>query len=303
MYFVKVVEIKSLTGASEQLNVAQPALGLQIKYLEEELGVALLVRHSRGVHATPAGEFLYRRAVSLLQAMKETRQDVMNFANNASEMIRLGLTPSFMQLVGPDLPIEAREIMPGVFLSLVEELSYNLITSLEGDKLDAAFVYAGINRPSMPLTALLEEDLLFVSSPDVDSSTDPISFAEVARRELVLPGKMDVVRGLMDDTAARVSVPLNVLYETQSIQATRNIIFKGLAGGIVPYGSVKTEIDQGSMVARRIIKPAVTRTLYLARAPRYVPFSHDDELKAFLERCLARLREELGDLSRPLGDI
>ncbi len=48
-YFVKVVEVGSMTRAAEQLFVAQPALGVQVKALEERLGVELLVRHSRGV--------------------------------------------------------------------------------------------------------------------------------------------------------------------------------------------------------------------------------------------------------------
>ena len=51
-YFMGVLEAKSITKAAEQLYVAQPALGLQIRKLEEELGVELFVRHSRGVAPT-----------------------------------------------------------------------------------------------------------------------------------------------------------------------------------------------------------------------------------------------------------
>ena len=54
-YFVRVIDAGNMTRAAEQLNVAQPALGMQIKQLEEELGVALLVRHSRGIRANGCG--------------------------------------------------------------------------------------------------------------------------------------------------------------------------------------------------------------------------------------------------------
>lgn len=50
-YFVGVIEAGNMTRAAEQLHVAQTALGMQIRQLEEDLGVALLVRHSRGVPA------------------------------------------------------------------------------------------------------------------------------------------------------------------------------------------------------------------------------------------------------------
>ena len=48
-YFARVVEAGNMTRAAEQLFVAQPALGMQIKQLEEQLGVSLLHRHTRGV--------------------------------------------------------------------------------------------------------------------------------------------------------------------------------------------------------------------------------------------------------------
>ena len=54
-YFVSVVEAGNMTRAAEQLHVAQTALGMQIRQIEEDLGVALLVRHSRGVEPTKAG--------------------------------------------------------------------------------------------------------------------------------------------------------------------------------------------------------------------------------------------------------
>ena len=54
-YFVGVVEAGTMTRAADQLHVTQTKLGMQIRQLEEDLGVALLVRHSRGIEPTKAG--------------------------------------------------------------------------------------------------------------------------------------------------------------------------------------------------------------------------------------------------------
>lgn len=59
-YFVEVVEAKSFTRAAERIHIAQPALGFQVRKLEDELGVKLLHRHSRGVDPTEAGQALLR---------------------------------------------------------------------------------------------------------------------------------------------------------------------------------------------------------------------------------------------------
>jgi LysR family nitrogen assimilation transcriptional regulator len=54
-YFLRIVELKSFSEASKHLRIAQPALGLQVRKLEDELEVKLLERHARGVTPTSAG--------------------------------------------------------------------------------------------------------------------------------------------------------------------------------------------------------------------------------------------------------
>lgn len=301
-YFAKVIEIGSLTGAADQLNVAQPALGLQIRNLEEELGVPLLRRHSRGVEPTPAGELLYQRALEILELFDRAQQEVMGFADRKREVVRFGITPSTMLLLGPDLVLEAREAMPSIFLSLVEELSFVLATALEAGDLDAALTYQLPDRTNVSIQALYEEDLLLVSSPDVDSSTDPIAFRELAKRDLVLAGERDNVRGLVEATSRRLQIQINVVYEAQSITATKALVSRGVASTIIPYGSAAEELAAGTLRARRICAPAVARTLYLVRKGSS-PLAHEAEFKGFVARILAKLTGRLGDMHRPLGEF
>lgn len=300
---MKVVEVGSLTGAAEQLNVAQPALGLQIRNLEEDLGVPLFRRHSRGVETTPAGELLCQRAILILQALEAARQDVINFAGSQREVIRFGLTPSTMLLLDPDIMLEARDAMPNIFLSLVEELSFTLVSAMDAGDLDAAFTFQGPVRPNLTQHALLEEDLLLVSSPELDDSEKPVSFRELVRRDLALAGERDVIRRLVEDTAGRLSLPLNVVYESQSIPATRSLVLKGIASTVMPYGSVAEEMASGTLRGRRIIEPVVSRTLYLVQRIRHTPFQHESEFRAFLVEILNTIKSRLGDLHRPLGGL
>lgn len=298
-----MIEVGSLTGAADQLNVAQPALGLQIRNLEDELGVVLLHRHSRGVEATPAGELLYARALEILQAFEQARQEVMGFADRNRESVRFGITPSIMQLLGPDILFEARELMPNIFLSLVEELSFALVTALEAGDLDAALTYQAAMKSNLTQQAIAEEDLLLVSSAELDASSEPVPFREVAARELVLAGERDVVRTLMEATARRLSTPINVVYESQSIAATRNLVARGVASTIMPYGSAARELAAGTLKGRRICEPLITRTLYLVRRNGAGPHTHENEFKVYIARLLATMAERLGDLQRPLNEL
>jgi LysR family nitrogen assimilation transcriptional regulator len=63
---------------------------MQIRQLEEDLGVALLVRHSRGVEPTKAGRLLHTRAISILKEVDEARKDVRACEREDSETTGLG---------------------------------------------------------------------------------------------------------------------------------------------------------------------------------------------------------------------
>src|ERR1044072_2156316 len=98
-YFTEVVEAGNMTRAADQLHVAQTALGMQIKQLEEDLGVALLIRHSRGIEPTKSGKLLYNRAIEILRLVEDTRNQVIAVEGDPNETIRLGITPALMAAI------------------------------------------------------------------------------------------------------------------------------------------------------------------------------------------------------------
>ena len=82
-YFVKIVDIGSLTQAADILHVAQPALSQQLATLEGEVRQQLLLRTKRGVTPTEAGKVLYRHAQLILRQCAQAQAD-MDAAGRAS---------------------------------------------------------------------------------------------------------------------------------------------------------------------------------------------------------------------------
>jgi LysR family nitrogen assimilation transcriptional regulator len=294
-----VIEVGNITRAAEQLNVAQPALGLQIRQLEQELGVDLLVRHSRGVVPTEAGRILFDRAKSILQLVQATEQEVKSFGSVEREVVALGLTPSIMLQIGPDILLDAREAMPGVFLSLTEELSFALVEALERGELDLAFAYEVSERPGLVLQPILDEELVYVVAPANAPAGDTISFADVLKQDLVLAGEKDSIRRIVEAFADRLSLPVRVPFEVQSVSAMKAVVARGAAASVMPYGTAIDELRRGDLLSRRITGPAITRTLYMVRSDRRA-ISRRDEIDRFLVRVEERLVASLGDLAKPL---
>lgn len=75
-YFCRIAESGSIHEAARRLNMSQPPLSYQLKQLEQEFHTTLLVRTSKGVELTEAGQMLYRRANSLLEYARSTSREV-----------------------------------------------------------------------------------------------------------------------------------------------------------------------------------------------------------------------------------
>lgn len=289
-----------MTSAAKDLHVAQPALGLQIRQLEDEFGLALLSRHSRGVEATAAGTLLYERATRLLEMAAETRAEIIALAGaDEMEKIRLGMTPSVTAIIGPELLMMARERVPNVNLLIVEELSFALVETLDRGEIDLALAYEVGDRPHLHRRPILEEELLFLSSPDNAPDGEEITFADALKHDLVFPSERDMLYRLVAEAAARASLAFRPTYMAQSVPAMTRLAEKGVAASIMPLGTAIDEIEKGTLVARRVVEPTLSRILYLVRPMRRGRFRNEQALDTFLTDALGRLAERLGKLARP----
>jgi LysR family nitrogen assimilation transcriptional regulator len=319
-YFARIVETGNITRAAEQLYVAQPALGLQIRQLEQELGVPLLQRHSRGVSPTRAGQILYERACEVLRLVEESARQVTAAGRLEREGIVLGLTNGFANIVGRELVQRARHELPGVNLSLVEERSSVLIDGLEKHEIDIALAYEVHERPGLLRIPMLEEQTLFVCSPGMlarqtrkgrgarkaampESSAAAlltIEFAELGRFPLVMPGPRDGVRQQVLATAKRLALALEMILDVSSVSMMKNMVANGDAAAVMPYGNVIDEIARGRIEGRRIVNPPLARTLYLVRPLRRAQFKFEAEVLDLLAGVARGFAEQLGVLATPL---
>ena len=298
-YFVTVVEAGNMTRAAEQLHVAQTALGMQIRQMEEDLGVALLVRHSRGVEPTKAGNLLHSRALAILKLVDETRKDVAACERENSETIRLGITPALMLVIGPEIALSVREQLPQVFLSIAEAMSHVLVDTLLRGEVDFIVCYDVPDSPKISRIALLQDDLVFVTLPGPHKG-EPIALVEALEDGLAMPEEGDTVRTLVVRTARDLGLDVKIAHEVRSISAMKNLVSRGAASSILPYFAVIDEVRAGTLDARPITSPALRRTLFLASSNQGGQFKNEPGLTGAVRSSLKGLVAVLGPLAHPL---
>jgi LysR family nitrogen assimilation transcriptional regulator len=288
-YFARVVELRNITRAAEQLHIAQPALGVKIRQLEEMLGVPLLHRHSRGVDPTPAGELLYARACAVFGLLEQTRQDLAKFGQPLSRHLTLGLTPSLVLLIGTEAIVAARAQLPEVALRLREDPSFALVDAVENKSIDVALAYSVSERPGIQLTPVMYEELLLVTRADQAPPDEIVTLEQALGREIALGGKRDAGRRTVELAASARGIALTINYEMQSIAAT-----------ILPYGAVAREVANGELAIRRIADPLLTQTLYIVRHAREAgaPLLDETGLASYLRNLIGLIAQKQGALAR-----
>jgi LysR family transcriptional regulator, nitrogen assimilation regulatory protein len=300
-YFARTVEAGNITRAAEQLFIAQPALGLQIRQLEQDLHVTLLSRHSRGVSPTKAGRVLYEWACEILRQVDEAEREVVAAGRQEREGVVLGMTTGVMALIGRDMVVRTRQALPSVNLNLLEEMSGLLMDALEREEVDIALAYDVYERPGLLRVPLLEEEPLFVCAPSAAPEADPVQFADVIRLPLALPSSRDVIRRLLLETARRLAIePPNVALDISSISAMKSLVANGDVATVMPYGTVFDDIERGRLVGRRIVNPTLKRTLYFVRSLRRAPIQNENALLDLLGTLVRVLVERMGPLATGL---
>src|SRR5439155_17375549 len=143
-YFVKIVDIGSLTQAADVLHIAQPALSQQLATLEGEVRQQLLHRTKRGVTPTEAGKVLYRHAQLILRQCDQAQVDMQAASRGLSGSVSLGLAPGTMAatLALPLLRI-LRARHPGVVPYLNENYGTTLSELIMSGRMDLAVLYGG----------------------------------------------------------------------------------------------------------------------------------------------------------------
>ena len=288
-YFVRIAELESMTRAAEALFIAQPALSIQIRNLEEELGVQLLTRHSRGVKPTEAGERFLESARRILAEVDSAKASAANNALKPLEKVRLGINPSTNpELVARILNL-VNEQSPTISLSLVEGSSEQICQSLIDGIIDLALVYfVPDHMNSIQIEPLHHESVVLISKLDKDTP-ESVALTEVVSMPLILQPHPHLLRRQMEHAAAQLSSSLMPVLEIASVAIILDLVERGFGSTILPASAAARSVAAGRLTARRIVQP----TLGIDLAMAHVTGAHRTGGEIALAQLVRRAAREI----------
>lgn len=299
-YFVKIVEVGSLTQAADLLHIAQPALSQQLATLEAEVRQQLLVRTKRGVTPTEAGNVLYRHAHLILRQVEQARADMKSAGQGLSGAVSVGLAPG---TAAADLAVPllraVRERHPGIVLYLNETYGTTLSELIMTGRMDLAVLYGGTTAVhGLAFRLLLLEPLYLVGPLARPGPADPAPLREIAEIELYLARPYNVVRKMVDDACAGAGIVPQVVAEIESDGTLTAVIAEGLGATILPESMARRVMAACPAWRSRIVEPTIEAPLALCQSDN-LPLSEPAQA---VKEILLGLAEELpGAVPRPAG--
>ena len=139
-YLLAVANHGSFSQAAEKCFVTQPSLSMQVKNLEEELGVILLDRSKKPVIPTEAGTLVLNQAREAVMAFRRVTEAVNDLKGEVSGLLRLGVIPTIAPYLLHRFVPEFTRKYPKVELQIKEMVTADIVAALNRDMLDAAIL-------------------------------------------------------------------------------------------------------------------------------------------------------------------
>lgn len=287
-YFLAIVDCGSITGAAQHLNIAQPALSIHVKNMEDHLGTPLLLRQRSGVQPTEAGLLLAQRARALLEDFARTQDDIRTLEGDPMGVVRIGLPGTISNIVALPLIATARARFPRIQLTIVEAMSGFIADWLAEGRVDLAVLYDGSPNRGTSARRLLEEELVVLWPPGRKAAPE-IALADLAEVPMVLPSSAHGLRQGIDAALRQVGISPRVALEIDSYFNIKRLVAADYGASILPRHAVEEEAAAGRMEISRLAAPGFWRSAYLVHPINRPATRAIEALRPLTEEVIAEL--------------
>ncbi len=251
--FVTVISEGSMTAAADKLYLTQPAVSQQIRNLEEDLGVDLLVRGVRQIKPTPQGEILYEHARKILQLSQQAEIAIKSIGAELKGQIRIGTLNSIGLHIMSPLMGRLMRHNPDLQIKVDYKSGEDLVRAFKKGQFDVLVLPEineefGIELEGVEEKFLLKEEMWLVVSGKETEVPAQISASELGMFPLVnfvdeFPGFNRKIAKLMESHDVKVKP----IFESSNVGTLKRVIESGLGWGFLPAHSIRKQVRAGRL--------------------------------------------------------
>ena len=272
-YIVSIDTYRHFVTASEKCFVTQPTLSMQIKKMEEELGVTIFDRTKQPVIPTEIGTEIIDQARITIAESKKIEELVADFSNSESGEITIGIIPSLAPYLLPLFIGKFTKKYPEVQLKVIELLSEEIIEQLKKDLIDVGILVTPLHEKGIIEQPLLyEEMLIFMNKSHAFATKEIIKTSELASPDLWILSDGHCFRSQVVNLCsykAGLKDDYHFEYESGSLETIKKLV--EIEGGftLLPELAVDENLKYSKTLVKQFTATTPLREVSLAYTRNY----------------------------------
>ena len=282
-YFYALASTEHVTKTAEKLHIAQPALTQTIHRLEKELGVKLFKSSGRNIVLTESGVYLRNKLEPILKGLNEIPEELKNFSDERNRMLIINVLAASDRITESIIEYKATH----------ENISFQLVQNSQSENADiTVFTKECFQKPKNKednYYVFTEKIYLAVPNPSEYSSKKSIDLKNMAGKSFISLAGSRSLRVICDRFCMHSGFMPNVVFESDSPSAVKNLIGAGLGVGFWPEYSWG-EYDRENMALIDISEPVCQRDIVVQLNDSRIESQEAREYFEFLKNYFEKIK-------------
>jgi LysR family transcriptional regulator, transcriptional activator of the cysJI operon len=243
--FIETVKQDSISKASKNLHMTQPALSQQLQALEKILDAKLLIRSNKGVELTEEGEIVLSYAEALVNVYENMIKELEQCKKSELHDIKISTCNSVGEYLLPCTLHLYKKSQPDIRFSIRNEYTRNIIKQVLDCSADIGLTDSRVNIDGIECMNITDLNLIFVFSNERLITKESISLQDIAELPLIIGSSDNSLRQIIEKTFKANKIPienLNIEMELNSIESIKASVVANHGVSIIPATSVKKEL-------------------------------------------------------------
>jgi DNA-binding transcriptional LysR family regulator len=246
--YLKVVQTLSITKASEELNLTQPAVSIQIKNFQAQFEIPLIEIIGKKIYITDFGLEIAKSAEGIIDQVYAINYKTMAFKDQLLGRLKVS-SVSTGKYVLPYFLTDFLKSNPGVEISIDVTNREHVFHNLENNEVDFSLISTDINSPSFEFIDILENELYLIGNAETAKLNPTFALREFNNElPLIFRENGSGTRKIMENYLKKQGIHVLKKIELMSNEAVKQAIIAGLGYSIMPKIGIKNELKNGQLV-------------------------------------------------------
>jgi len=244
--FLKICQIQSITKASEELHLTQPAVSIQLKNFQDQFPIPLTEVVGRKLYVTEFGKEIAQAAEKIIEEVNAINYKTLNYQGELSGRLKLSIVSTGKYVI-PFFLSEFIKLNPGVELIIDVTNRSRVLESLESNEVDFALVSVLPKKLKVKNIELMQNSLYFIGSSQLNFEKPNDKKSLFENTPIIYREQGSATRTAMEKfiTANKFSVRKKI--ELTSNEAVKQAVLSGLGCSIMPLIGIKNDLKNNDL--------------------------------------------------------